>query len=428
MKTASANRQADPAGVGVLRAPEVSAVMPCLNEVRTLAVCIEKAQACFRDNGISGEIIVADNGSQDGSQDLARSLGARVVNVDRRGYGAALMGGIAAARGEIIVMADADASYDWGAMPAFVDKIRDGYDLVLGNRFKGGIRPGAMSASHRYVGNPLLSLLARIAFRTRIGDFHCGMRAFTADAYGQMQVRTPGMEFATEMVANAALAGLRIGEVPVVLYADGRDRPPHLNTYRDGWRHLRFIATYTPDYLFLAPALASLAVGGLLMALLAMGPIHLGSVYIGVHWLALGSMLTLCGMSLLVFGTLAKLMIMRTHRTMESRLGSWLMTRFRVEYGLVAGLVAVAVGLAIQAMVLAGFIAAGGGPSEETVHPTIVATTLVVAGVLLCSGSFLVHLVAEEARRSDGLDTPAIGRPSNRDQASPTDVWSGDPT
>jgi len=381
--------------------PQVSAVMPCLDEARTIAACIEKAQSCFRKLGIDGEVIVADNGSCDGSQEIARSLGARVVEVEQRGYGAALMGGIEAARGSIVVMADADDSYDWLEMGAFVDKIRSGFDLVMGNRFAGGIQPGAMSPLHRYVGNPILSLVARVAFRAPIGDFHCGMRAFTVDGYKRMQVRTRGMEFATEMVANAVLAGLRIGEVPVILYPDGRNRPPHLNTFRDGWRHILFIATYAPDHLFLIPALACLAVGVPLVGLLAAGPVTIGSAYIGIHWLALGSMLTLCGISLLVFGTIAKLLIRRTHPAMRSSLASWALEGFRVEQGLVLGLAMILVGLGVEFAVLTRFVAAGGGPSEFTVHPTIAAATLVVAGVQLCFSSFLVRLMAEEAHRTD---------------------------
>jgi Glycosyl transferase family 2 len=381
--------------------PQVSAVMPCLDEARTIATCIRKAQACFRELGLEGEVIVADNGSCDGSQELARSLGARVVDVKRRGYGAALMGGIEAARGQIIVMADADDSYDWSSIGVFVDKIRSGFDLVMGNRFQGGIQPGAMTPLHRYVGNPILSFVARIAFHAPIGDFHCGMRAFTAEAYRRMQVRTPGMEFATEMVANAVLAGIRIGEVPVVLYPDGRDRPPHLKTFRDGWRHVLFIATYAPDHVFLVPALAILVVGALLVGLLASGPVTIGSIYLGVHWLALGSMLTLCGLSLLVYGTLAKLLIRRTHPTMRSRVASWALDRFRVEQGLLVGSAMIATGIAVQLAVLTRFVAAGGGPSDSTVHPTIAAATLVVAGVQLCFSSFLVRLTAEETHRND---------------------------
>jgi hypothetical protein len=328
------------------------------------------------------------------------------VDVKSRGYGAALMGGIEAARGEIVVMGDADDSYDWGTIGLFVDKIRSGFDLVMGNRFQGGIRPGAMSPLHRYVGNPILSLVARIAFHAPIGDFHCGMRAFTPEAFRRMQVRTPGMEFATEMVANAVIEGLKIGEVPVVLYPDGRDRPPHLRTFRDGWRHLLFIATYAPDHVFLGPALATFLVGVLLVGLLAGGPVWIGPVYLGIHFLALGSMLTLCGLSLLVYGTLAKLLIRRTHPTMRSRLANWALRRFRVENGLLVGLALIAAGVAIQVAVLTGFVVAGGGPSENTVHPTIAAATLVVAGVQLCFSSVLVRLMAEEIHRTEVPESP----------------------
>lgn len=375
--------------------------MPCLDEARTITTCIRKAQSCFLDMGLPGEVVVADNGSCDGSQALARSLGARVIDVRRRGYGAALMGGVEAARGQIIIMADADDSYDWSSIGIFVDRIRSGFDLVIGNRFQGGIRPGAMAPLHRYVGNPILSLMARIAFHAPIGDFHCGMRAFTAEAYRRMRVRTPGMEFATEMVANAVMEGLRIGEVPVVLYPDGRDRPPHLHTFRDGWRHLLFIATYAPDHLFLIPALSILLVGVVLVGLLAGGPITIGSIYLGIHWLALGSMLTLCGLSLLVFGTIAKLLIRRTHPAMRSRLVSWALGRFHVEHGLLVGLAMIVAGVGVQLAVLTRFIAAGGGPSETTVHPTIAAATLVVAGVQVCFSSFVIRLMAEEMHRTD---------------------------
>ncbi len=384
----------------LLPRPEVSAVMPCLDEARTIATCIRKAQDCLRELGLDGEVVVADNGSCDGSQELARSLGARVVDVKRRGYGAALMAGIEAAQGQIIVMGDSDDSYDWSSIGVFVEKVQSGFDLVVGNRFEGGIRPGAMTRSHRTIGNPILSLVSRIAFHVPIGDFHCGMRAFTAEAYRRMQLHTPGMEFATEMVANAVLSGLRIGEVPVVLYPDGRDRPPHLNTFRDGWRHVRFIATYAPDHLFLVPALSTLVVGILLVGLLAGGPVTIGSIYLGVHWIALGSMLTLSGLSLLVFGTLAKMLIRRRHPTMRSRLASWALERFRVEQGLIVGLLMIAVGSLVELAILTRFVVAGGGPSEETVHPTIAAATLVVSGFMLCFSSFVMWLMAEETNRA----------------------------
>lgn len=377
---------------------DVTAVMPCLNEEKTLSKCIEKAKRAFEQHGFRGEVLIADNGSVDDSRDVARRHGARVIEVPRRGYGAALRAGISAARGSVIVIGDADDSYDWGAIGPLVDEVRGGADLVVGNRFKGGIRPGAMSPLHRYVGNPILSFVARRAFRAHIGDFHCGLRAFTPTAYQAMRVRTDGMEFATEMIARSLLAGLKVVEVPVTLYPDGRDRRPHLRSFPDGWRHLRFIATYAPDHLMLAPALAALVAGALLVFLLGSGPISFGPISLGIHWLALGSMLTLTGLSLLLSGTLAKIAIQRTHPAVKSRVAVWATSRFRVEEGVIVGSVAVVCGSLILLAVLLGFIASGGGPSETTVHPTIAAATMIVAGVQIWLSSFLLRLFAEEGR------------------------------
>jgi glycosyltransferase involved in cell wall biosynthesis len=381
---------------------EVTAVMPCLNEARTVGTCVDKAMTAFRELGVNGEVVVADNGSADGSREIAYAHGARVIDVPHRGYGAALRKGIAAAQGTIIVMGDADDSYDWTAIAPLVDAVRTGADLVVGNRFQGAILPGAMPPLHRYVGNPVLSFVARRAFRAPIGDFHCGLRAFTPEAFRRMHVRTSGMEFATEMVARSLLAGLKVVEVPVNLYPDGRGRPPHLRSFPDGWRHLRFIATYAPDHLLLAPALISLAIGLLLTFLLGAGPVTIGPFSLGIHWLALGSMLTLTGLSLFVCGTLAKIAIQRTHPAVESRLASWATGRFRVEEGVLVGLASVVSGSVILLAVLLGFVAQGGGPSEATVHPSIAAATLIVAGVQIILGSFVVRLVAEESRGEGG--------------------------
>jgi len=247
------------------QAPVVSAVMPCLNEELTLATCIRKAQRCIEEMGVAGEVIVADNGSSDNSVEIALSLGARVVHQPVAGYGAALMAGIGAARGEFVVLADADDSYDWLGMAPFVAALRSGLDLVVGNRFAGGIEADAMPPLHRYLGNPVLSWLARAVHNVPVGDFHCGMRALRRDVWERLQVRTPGMEFATELIVNASQIGLRIGEVPTTLKKDGRDRPPHLRSFRDGWRHLRFILSYGPNHLFMArrgPVRARGAAGG----------------------------------------------------------------------------------------------------------------------------------------------------------------------
>jgi hypothetical protein len=242
---------------------ELTVLMPCLNEARTVGECVKAAIGFLARAGIEGEVLVADNGSSDGSVDLARAAGARVIHVPIRGYGAALGAGIEAAQGRYVVMGDADLSYDFSRLDAFIDALRAGAALVMGNRFRGGIAPGAMPLLHRYLGNPVLSFLGRLFFRTHIGDFHCGLRGFDRDAIRQLRLVSTGMEFASEMVAKAALAKLPLREVPTTLQPDGRGRPPHLRTWRDGWRHLRFLLLFCPRWLFLYPGFALLA-GGLL--------------------------------------------------------------------------------------------------------------------------------------------------------------------
>jgi len=286
---------------------EVSVVMPCLNEAQTVGTCIEKAQQAFREGGIAGEVIVADNGSTDGSQEIASRLGARVVPVKERGYGSALMGGIAAATGKYIIMGDADDSYDFGHIPRFLEELRAGDDLVMGNRFRGGILPGAMPPLHRYFGNPALTRIGRLFFGGSSGDFYCGLRGFSKRAYEKMDLRTKGMEFATEMVVKANLLGMKIGEVPTTLSPDGRGRPPHLRTWRDGWRTLRFFLLYSPRWLFLYPGtilvLLGLIVGGSLLP----GPRQIGSVTFDVHTLLYAAIAILLGFQAIAFAIFTKL-------------------------------------------------------------------------------------------------------------------------
>ncbi len=270
---------------------EVSIVMPCLNEAETIARCIQKAQRAA----------VADNGSTDGSAVIARELGARVVDVARKGYGAALIGGIEAANGEFVVMGDADDSYDFGEIGPFIERLRAGDDLVVGNRFAGGIEPGAMPWLHRWLGNPVLSRITRTFFHARVGDTHCGLRAFRKDAFERMQLRATGMEFASEMVVKASLKGMRMSEVPVVLHPDGRSRRPHLRTWRDGWRHLRFMLLFSPRWLFLYPGLVLLVVGAGLSALLIAGPLHVFGVRLDIHTLLVAGFLCLLGYQLVLF-------------------------------------------------------------------------------------------------------------------------------
>ncbi|MFL6602971.1 MAG: glycosyltransferase family 2 protein [Steroidobacteraceae bacterium] len=383
----------------------VSAVIPCLNEEETLAVCIEKALRSFAELGIEGEVVVADNGSTDRSVEIAEKLGARVVHERRKGYGSALLRGIYESTGEIIVMADADDSYDWSAIAPFVRKVREGYDLVMGNRFRGGIRPGAMPKLHRYLGNPVLSLVARVAFRTSIGDFHCGMRAFTRTAFERMQLRTTGMEFATEMVANAAHQQLRITEIPVVLYPDKRTRPPHLRSFRDGWRHLRFILTYAPDYLYLVPGTTMLLAGLLLEAILARGPVTLGGLFVGIHFVALGALLALVGFNIINLGVLAKTLMSQRYAGLNSRTVAFVKHRFSLEAGLIAGAVLVAAGTAIDLALATRWVTRYGAPMDSSVHVVFVATTAVVLGLNLICSSFLLNMIlAQQPDEAHDLD------------------------
>jgi glycosyltransferase involved in cell wall biosynthesis len=376
----------------------VSAVMPCLNEERTVGTCIEKAFSAFRSMGVTGEVIIADNGSSDRSVELARALGARVIHVEKRGYGAALFAGIAAARGDYIIMADSDDSYDWVEITPFVAALDQGNDLVVGNRFIGGIDPGAMPKLHRYLGNPVLSWLARTVHQAPLGDFHCGMRAIRRDAFQRMNVRTSGMEFATEMIVNSTRAGLKICEVPTRLRRDGRGRPSHLRSFRDGWRHLRFILTYGPNYLYLAPGVACFILGALMLGLLARGPIVIAGHYVGIHFLALACALTLVGFNLIHYGILAKVVGLRGASNVNSRIARWAMQRFSLEKALaVAGLV-VLVGVGSDVWLLVKWLASPGIPMDSTVHSVFVATLAIVIGVNLALGAFLLNMLIDEAR------------------------------
>ncbi len=297
----------DPLTAQLVEEPlELTIVMPCLNEAETLGTCIDKASSYLARSGISGEIIVADNGSTDGSQQIAAQHGARLVAVSQRGYGAALAGGIDAARGRYVIMGDADDSYDFSALEPFVERLRAGVELVMGNRFRGGIAPGAMPVLHRYVGNPVLTGIGRAFFDSPIGDFHCGLRGFDRAAVRSLSLRTTGMEFASEMVVKATLARLRIAEVPTTLSPDGRSRPPHLRTWHDGWRHLRFLLMYAPRWLFLYPGLVLVGFGLLACGLVLPGPLRIGSVVFDVHTLIIGMTAILVGTQVLIFFLLAK--------------------------------------------------------------------------------------------------------------------------
>jgi glycosyltransferase involved in cell wall biosynthesis len=286
--------------------PELSIVFPCLNEAETVGSCVRKAIEALRKSSVRGEVIVADNGSNDGSQDIASAEGARVIDVAERGYGSALRAGIRSARADYILMADCDDSYDVTHLDHFLQPLCAGADLVMGNRFRGEIRPGAMPFLHRYFGNPILTWVGRLFFRSQCGDFHCGIRAFRKDAVERMDLRSTGMEFASEMVVKASLLGMTITEVPTTLSRDGRSRPPHLRTWRDGWRHLRFLLMYSPRWLFLYPGILLMAIGLAACALLLPGPRVFHGIGFDVHTLLYAFVFMLLGFQLVAFATFTK--------------------------------------------------------------------------------------------------------------------------
>lgn len=343
---------------------ELSIVMPCLNEAETLASCIQKAQRFLTENSIVGEVVIADNGSTDGSQKIATDLGARLVAVPVAGYGAALQGGIKAAHGRFVAMGDADDSYDFLSLMPFLLKLRAGADLVMGNRFSGGIAPGAMPPLHRYLGNPVLSFIGRLFYGIKIRDFHCGLRAFSRDAITSLDLNTTGMEFASEMVVKAALQGLRIEEAPTTLVPDGRSRPPHLRSWRDGWRHLKFLLTFAPKWLFMVPGLVLLAVGLVGLGLLLPGDAQLGEIQLGVHSLLFSAAFILMGSQVLSFAYLARLFGVREKYWPLSdrlkRLSAW----FSVERGSILGLMMLIAGGVVAVLALSQWAGENYGPMQ----------------------------------------------------------------
>jgi glycosyltransferase involved in cell wall biosynthesis len=376
-------------------AVDVSIVMPCLNEAETLAKCIGHAQRAVASGGFSAEIIVADNGSTDGSQLIARDLGVRVVDVSRRGYGSALIAGIDAARGRFVVMGDADDSYDFEAIGPLVDKLGEGYDLVVGNRFMGGIEPGAMPWLHRWIGNPVLTLISRVFFHTPVGDAHCGLRGFRKDSYERMRLRATGMEFASEMVIKASLKGMRIAEVPVALRPDGRSRPPHLRTWRDGWRHLRFMLLFSPRWLFLFPGAALFAAGLLAGAALELGPVKVGPFGFDISTLLLAGFCCLIGYQLVVFAVFTKVFAMREGFHPPNPAYSAMFRYVRLETGLALGLLMVALGIAGLILAVLSWQVLGFGALDPrtTMREVIPAAVLLTVGVQTIFASFFLSIL-----------------------------------
>lgn len=379
---------------------KLSVVMPCLNESLTIGTCIKKAVRTMEQLGIHGEVIVADNGSTDGSQSIAAGLGARVVPVQTKGYGSALRGGIAAARGELVIMGDGDDSYDFTQLADFVNKLDEGYDLVMGNRFKGRILPGAMPLLHRFLGNPGLSWLGRLFFKCPVGDFQCGLRGFRKDAIDALDLRTLGMEFSTEMVVKATLFHLRIAEIPTVLSPDGRDRPPHLRTWRDGWRYLRFLLLYSPRWLFLYPGIALLLLGSAISAWLLPGPQTIGAVTFDYHTLLFGAMAILVGFQSVNFAAFSRVFAASEGLLPEDPRLTQLFRYITLEVGLAVGALLILAGAGMWVFGLGYWKSQSFGPLDpgktlRIVIPGLVSLTL---GIEIVLSSFFLSVLGMRRR------------------------------
>jgi glycosyltransferase involved in cell wall biosynthesis len=379
---------------------ELSIVMPCLNEATTLEKCIAKAMAFLKRTGVHGEIIIADNGSIDGSQALALKSGARVENVLIKGYGAALQGGISAAQGQYIVMGDADDSYDFSALDEFVAKLRSGDDLVVGNRFKGGIAAGAMPFLHRYIGNPVLSFLGRLFFGASIGDFHCGLRGFRKEAIQKLNLTATGMEFASEMIVKATLSGLKISEVATTLSRDGRDRPPHLRTWRDGWRHLRFLLMFSPRWLFLYPGISFLLIGIVGQVLLHRGGLQLGAIGLDIHTMLYAAALAMVGVQMIWFALFTKVLGMTSGFLPRDTRIDKVLRMITLERGVTAGVLIATLGVIITIKALSDWAAQDYGAIDprDFMRSTIPAVSMIIIGLEFVFASFFLSILLIERR------------------------------
>jgi len=380
--------------------PEISVVIPCLNEKTTVGVCVARAVAAFAKLGMRGEVVVADNGSADGSREVAAAAGARVVVEERKGYGSALLAGFAAARGRYLVMGDADDTYDFSDLGGFVTPLVSGYDLVMGDRLHGAIEPGAMPWHHRFIGVPLLSFVLNRLFGAKIRDAHCGMRSITREAYDGLHLRTTGMEFASEMLIRAVRARKKIAQIPITLHRGGRPGRPHLRSFRDGWRHLKMMFMLSPTHLFLVPGTILFAAGSLIVGLLALGPLHVGSFLVDYHFMFVGSLMAVLGFNVVTTGMAARIYALVEGLEEEDRLLPRLFRIFNLERGLLAGGLAFLAGLAVNAAILVEWLRKGfsfGG--EVRVRPAILGLTLMVIGGQAFFSSFFFSILGTERRR-----------------------------
>ncbi len=379
---------------------ELSILMPCLNEAETLEICIRKARHFLHQAGLSGEVVVADNGSSDGSQEIATKAGARLLPVASVGYGSALLAGIRAARGKYVIMGDADDSYDFSNLSAFLAKLREGYELVMGNRFLGGIKPGAMPPLHRYLGNPVLTAIGRLFFRSLAGDFHSGLRGFDRSAILNLDLRTTGMEFASEMVVKATLHNLSIAEVPIILSPDGRSRPPHLRSWRDGWRHLRFLLLYSPRWLFLYPGLALLLGGSAAMIWLILGPREIGRVTLDVHTLVYAALATSLGYQSIIFAIFTKVFAVSENLLPVDLRLEKLFRYVTLESGLVVGILMVMGGGAVTLLAISSWEAHSFGALDpsHTLRLVVPAALLIQLGIQTVLSSFFLSVLGLRRR------------------------------
>jgi glycosyltransferase involved in cell wall biosynthesis len=384
----------------------LSIVMPCLNEARTLPICIAKGRAYLDRQSFHGEIIVADNGSTDGSSALAESLGVRVVRVPQRGYGNALQAGIEAARGKFVIMGDSDDSYDFGALDAFVGQLSAGYDLVVGNRFVGGIKTGAMPPLHQYFGNPFLSAIGRLFFRSSVNDFYCGLRGFRRNAILQLGLVSPGMEFALEMIVKSTINGLRITEVPTALSPDGRGRPPHLRSWRDGWRSLRFFLMLSPEWLFLFPGLALVVASGGASLALIVADIRIGSVIFTYHTLIMTSTFTMVGIQSVLFWVFAKSVAIQKKLLFPDSLFNKIRPLFSLEKCLVVGGLFIMTGLGVAFYALLYWYHRSFGRIDDEAFIKVVcsASFLTAVGFQVVFSSFFIYSVDQETKQLASLD------------------------
>ena len=380
---------------------KLSIVMPCLNEAETLAVCINKAKKSLLKENIEGEIIIADNGSSDGSHEIAYELGARVIDVPQKGYGSALRGGIEAAEGEYIIMGDADDSYDFSSISGYIEKLDEGYDLVMGNRFKGGVKKGAMPFLHKYLGNPVLSFIGRLFFKIPVGDFHCGLRAFRRDAYKKMELQTTGMEFASEMVVKSSLKRLKISEVPTCLYPDGRSRKPHLRTWHDGWRHLRFLLMYSPRWLFLLPGISIVLISLILAAYILISPITIMGITFDISSALYLTIISLVGFQMLFSYFMVKIYGAESGFLPYDKIICKIKRWFSLEKGILSGLFLTLLGIAgiIYTTSLWSDTGFGNLNPVNFIRKVIPSGFSLVLGIQIITSSFMMSILMIKKRQ-----------------------------